>query len=179
MAKIENAKGREEGGGYERVFEGNKQLGHLMSRVHAASISSGIKLVSILKNQLKFIDDLDEFLTWDMREEGALMPEEIFIADRKMMQKCQTLDFAGLYPDFIIFKRIGGKQECHLVEMKDGDAFGTQKASAARQDSTFSWAETDRICRLRILSRISVASIKTTSKPFFRASKRAFIQMMP
>ena len=134
MAKIENAKGRKEGGGYERVFEGNKQLGHLMSRVHAASISAGTELVRILKDRLKKFDNLDDFITWDMREEGALMPEGVFIANRQVMQKCETLDFAGLYPDFIIFKRIGGKQECHLVEMKDGDAFDTQKASDARQD---------------------------------------------
>ena len=133
MAKIENTEGRKEGGGYERVFEGNKQLCHLMSRVHAASISSGIKLVSILKSQLKFIDDLDEFLNRDMREEKAEMPEGIFITDRAMMQKSQTLDYAGHYPDFIVFKRRGGKRECHLVEMKDGDAFDTEKSSAVRQ----------------------------------------------
>ena len=114
-----------------------------MSRVHAASISSGIKLVSILKSQLKFIDDLDEFLNWDMREEKAEMPEGIFITDRAMMQKCQTLDYAGHYPDFIVFKRIGGKQECHLVEMKDGDAFDTEKSSAVRQ-STYEFMSGNR-----------------------------------
>ena len=96
-----------------------------MSRVHSTLISNVIKLVSILKSQLKFIDNLDEFLNWDIREEGVLMSEGIFIANRKMMQKCQMLDFAGHYPDFIIFKRKGEEQECHFVEVKDSDAFDT------------------------------------------------------
>ena len=135
MAKIENSKGRKEGSGYVRVFEGNKQLGHLMSRVHSTLISDGRDLVRLIESQLKFIDNLDEFLNWDMREEGAMMPEGIFIANRQMMRKCKTLDYAGFLSDFIIFKRKGEKQECPLVEIKDGDAFDTQKASAARQDN--------------------------------------------
>ena len=40
MALIENAKGREEGSGYARLF-GDAQLGWLMSRVQATVISSG------------------------------------------------------------------------------------------------------------------------------------------
>ena len=39
MAKIENVKDRKEGSGYVLVFEGNKQLGHLMSRGHSVVIS--------------------------------------------------------------------------------------------------------------------------------------------
>ena len=40
MARIEESKGREKGGGYERLF-GNSALGSLMSKVHAAVIRSG------------------------------------------------------------------------------------------------------------------------------------------
>lgn len=106
-----------------------------MSRVHSTSISFGIKLVSSLKSQLKFIDDLDEFLNWDMKEEGALMPEGVFIADREMMQKRETIDYAGLYPHFILFKRKGEELERRLVEINGQcPPLDTRCASAARQD---------------------------------------------
>lgn len=71
MAKIENSKGRKEGSGYVRVFEGNNQLGHLMSRVHSTLISDERDLVRLIESQLKFIDNLDEFLNWDIHRESA------------------------------------------------------------------------------------------------------------
>ena len=124
MARIENAKGRREGSGYERVFESNKKLGHLMSRVQSAVISTGTELERIIKGQVSVINDLDAFLAQE------IMPDGVFIADKQKMKKCETLDFAGSEPDFLIFKRRRRKQQCHVVELKDGDTFDTKKAAA-------------------------------------------------
>ena len=49
---------------------------------------------------------------------------------KKMIKESSTLDFAGAEPDFLIFKRREGSQACHLVELKDGDAFDTKKAAS-------------------------------------------------
>jgi len=124
MAKIADAKGRKDGGGYTRLFEGNKELGHLMSRVHSAVISSGNELEKIIKKQVNLISDLDEFL------QSEIMPDGVFVADKKQIRGSQTFDFSGSEPDFIIFKRRRGKQQCHVVELKDGDAFDTKKSAA-------------------------------------------------
>lgn len=123
MALISEAKGRREGSGYERLF-GNADLGYLMSRVQATVISSGSELERFIKAQVNLIPDLDEFL------ELEIMPDGVFLADKKMVKKSQKLDFAGAEPDFIIFKRREGVQRCHLVELKDGDTFDTKKAAA-------------------------------------------------
>ena len=123
MAFISKAKGRREGSGYERLF-GNADLGYLMSRVQATVISSGSELERFIKSQVNLIPDLDEFL------ELEIMPEGVFVADKKMVKKSKKIDFAGAEPGFIIFKRREGKQRCHLVELKDGDTFDTKKAAA-------------------------------------------------
>ncbi len=43
--------------------------------------------VRIIESELKKIGtlNLDEFIRWDMKEEGTLIPERVFIADREMM----------------------------------------------------------------------------------------------
>ena len=123
MALLKNAKGRKDGSGYARVFN-NPELGHLVSRVQATVISSGTELERIVKAKVEIIDDLDNFL------EQEIMPDGVLVADKQKVKKCETLDFAGSEPDFLIFKRKNNKQACHLVELKDGDAFDTKKAAA-------------------------------------------------
>ena len=123
MALIRNAKGRNAGSGYSRLF-GDNTLGYLMSRVHSAVVTSGTELEKIIKKNVSPIDDLDSFL------QQEIMPEGVFVADKGKVKKCKTLDFAGSEPDFIIFKRRQGKQQCYLVELKDGDSFDTKKAAA-------------------------------------------------
>lgn len=123
MALIRNAKGRKVGSGYSRLF-GDDTLGHLMSRVQSAVITFGTELEKLIKARVELISDLDSFL------QREIMPEGIFFADKDRVKKCNTLDFAGAEPDFIIFKRRQGKQQCHLVELKDGDSFDTKKAAA-------------------------------------------------
>lgn len=125
MALIEKGKGRKDGG-YTRLFA-NIELGHLMSRVQSAVISAGTELEQIIKTEVSIIDNLDDFLSQELMHDG------IFVADKRKMKNCKTLDFSGSEPDFIIFKRRNNKQMCHLIELKDGDSFDTKKSAAEHQ----------------------------------------------
>lgn len=125
MALIKKGKGRKDGG-YSRLF-GNIELGHLISRVQSAVISAGTELEQIIKKEVTLIDNLDTFLKKD------IMPDGIFVADKRKMKNCKALDFSGSEPDFIIFKRRNKQQKCHLIELKDGDSFDTKKSAAEHQ----------------------------------------------
>ena len=123
MARLKDAKGRKSGSGYSRLFD-NEDLGALISRIHATVISSGTELEQVIKDKVQTIVDLDKFLLQE------IMPDGVQVADKKKVKKCKTLDLAGSEPDFLIFKRRNNRQACHLVELKDGDAFDTKKAAA-------------------------------------------------
>lgn len=123
MARLKDARGRKSGSSYARLF-GDDDLGALISRIHAAVISTGVELEQVIKNKVQLILDLDEFL------EQEIMADGVQVADKKQIKECTTLDFAGSEPDFLIFKRRQNKQMCHLVELKDGDSFDTKKAAA-------------------------------------------------
>ena len=125
MALISDSAGRPTGSGYARVF-GDNRLGELISRVHATSIRCGTELEQMVKQRVTLIDDLDDFLLME------IMPEGVFVADKRELKACRTLDFAGSEPDFLVFKRRRGQQACHVIELKDGDSFDTKKASAER-----------------------------------------------
>ncbi len=60
------------------------------------------------------------------------MPEGMWLARKRKIKQSATLDFAGSEPDFMVFKRRGGVQTCHIIELKDGHVFDTKKASAER-----------------------------------------------
>ena len=122
MARLENSLGRK-GGGYERLF-GNEELGHLISRVQGAVISSGTELERIIIREVNPIENLDAFL------EQEIMPEGVFLAVKQQLKKSRTFDFSGSEPDFVVFRRRDNKQMCHIVELKDGDNFDTKKATA-------------------------------------------------
>ena len=81
----------------------------------------------MIRSKVKLIDDLDGFLKHD------IMPAGIYLADKRQMKACKTLDFAGSEPDFVIFRRREGHQHCYVVELKDGDNFDTKKAAAERR----------------------------------------------
>ena len=124
MALIRDAKGRKDGrSGYARTF-GNLELGQLLSRAHATVISAGTELEKIVIGQVEEIGDLDEFL------EHEIMPVGVFLATKRAVKKSRKLQFSGSEPDFLVFKRRSGRQHCHLIEMKDGDAFDTKKSAA-------------------------------------------------
>ena len=122
MARISKSKGRQSGG-YERLF-GNEDLGLLISRVHGAVISFGTELERIVKSKVNRITELDDFL------ENEIMPNGVYLADKRQLKASKTLDFGGSEPDFVIFRRRDGRQHCYVVELKDGDNFDTKKAAA-------------------------------------------------
>ena len=97
------------------------------SKVQSAVISSGSELEKMIANLVPNILDLDSFL------EQEIMPDGVLLARKLQIKRCNTLDFAGPEPDFMVFKRRGGIQQCHIIELKDGHVFDTKKASAERQ----------------------------------------------
>ena len=126
MARIRDSQPKNNSGSYDRLF-GNAELGLLISKVQSTSIRAGNELESIILAKVRVINDLDAFLQMELMHEG------VFIAPKREIKRCQTLDFGGSEPDFMVFKRRGGVQTCHIIELKDGHVFDTKKASAERQ----------------------------------------------
>ena len=134
MARIRHAKGRADGNsGYVRLL-GDVQLGQLISRLHSTVISAGRELEKIIQDSVKPIDDLDQFL------EVEIMRDGVFLAHKSALKRSQILQTSGAEPDFVIFKRRNNKQRCHVIELKDGDAFDTKK-SAGERNSMHSFVE--------------------------------------
>ena len=126
MARLRDARPKNTSGSYERLF-GNTALGELSSKVQSAVISSGSELEAMIAALVPNVPDLDAFL------EQEIMPEGVLLVRKHQIKKSRTLDFAGSEPDFIVFKRRGGVQACHIIELKDGHVFDTKKASAESQ----------------------------------------------
>ena len=126
MARIQDAKVKESSGAYQRLF-GIPGLGCLISRVQSTVISAGTELERIIPEQVEKIDNLDDFVS------KKIMPDGVLIATKQQIKKCNLLDSRGPQPDFLIFKRRGGQQNCHVVELKDGHQFDTKKATAERR----------------------------------------------
>lgn len=126
MAKIRERIPKETSGGYDRLF-GNEALGELMSKVQGAVISAGSELERLITEKVETIDDLDAFLRED------IMPDGVFLAQKKKIKVCTELDSQGSEPDFMIFKRRKDHQHCHIVELKDGHVFDTKKADSERE----------------------------------------------
>ena len=126
MARLRNAKPKKTSGSYGRLFD-NAALGELVSKVQSAVVSSGSELEAMIAQLVPNIPDLDAFL------EQEIMPEGVLLARKRQIKRSDTLDFAGSEPDFMVFKRRGGAQTCHIVELKDGHVFDTKKASAEHQ----------------------------------------------
>ncbi|MCY4394463.1 MAG: hypothetical protein OXC10_04935 [Rhodospirillaceae bacterium] len=126
MARLRDARPKNVSGAYDRIFD-NAELGALASKIQSAVISSGNELERLIAIMVQNIPDLDQFLTQE------IMPDGVFLVRKKEMKKCQTLDFAGAEPDFMVFKRRDNQQTCHIIELKDGHVFDTKKSSAERQ----------------------------------------------
>ena len=126
MARLRDSQPKETTGSYERLF-GIPALGNLISRVQSTVISSGTELEKMVVERVAPIDDLDEFL------QSEIMPEGVYLAPKAQVKKCETLNFPQGEPDFLVFKRRKGRQECFVIELKDGHMFDTKKASAERR----------------------------------------------
>lgn len=121
MALIKDSNPKDVSGGYMRVFD-DEELGLVLSKVQSAVIRAGKELENIIKDQTQTIDDLDEFLKLE------IMPDGVFVANKSQMKDCNTLNFAGSDPDFIIFGHKDNRPHCYIVELKDGHNFDTKKA---------------------------------------------------
>lgn len=126
MALIEKSKPKNRSGAYDRLF-GIPEVGELISRIQSTVISSGNELEKMILARVPNIRDLDDFLTVELMNEG------VYIATKRQIKKCQTLKFIHSEPDFLVFKRRGKEQRCHVIELKDGHVFDTKKAGAERQ----------------------------------------------
>ena len=126
MARLEDAAVRETSGGYDRLF-GIPALGKLISRIQSTVISSGTELERMILKRVQKIDDLDKFLELEIMRDG------VWIATKRQIKQCKSIDCPGSEPDFLIFKRRQSEQGCYVVELKDGHQFDTKKAGAERQ----------------------------------------------
>lgn len=126
MAKIEDSQPKETTGSYERLF-GIPALGRLMTRVQSTVISSGTELRKMIVERAAPIDDLDEFL------QSEIMPEGVYLAPKAQVKKSETLNFLQKGPDFLVFQRTTGDQECYIIKITDGHVFDVTKATGERQ----------------------------------------------
>lgn len=115
-------KGRSDGA-YSRLF-GQEELGALISRIHATSISAGTyleNLISKIAPQLSK-DEIPNIF-------NATLCNGIWIVSKKNLKKYVT-PYLNLEkstePDFLIVDAINKK--CIVLELKDGDNFDTKKA---------------------------------------------------
>lgn len=123
MALIETSKGREEGGGYERLF-GNKQLGHLLSRVQATVISTGTELEKLIISLSPNIHDVDGFLA------SQQLPEGTYLISKQALKRSSLK--TDQEPDLVVFRINAYMHHCYIIELKDGDNFDTKKAAGER-----------------------------------------------
>ncbi|HAE85694.1 MAG TPA: restriction endonuclease [Anaerolineaceae bacterium] len=126
MAKIRDAKGRRKNqspSGYSRLF-GNVALGNLLSKVHAAVISSGNELERLILERCQRINDFDNFVTdLDNRSPG------IFVATKRQIKKSKKVE-TRFEPDLLAFDLV--HRICYVIEVKDGDQFDTKKSEGER-----------------------------------------------
>jgi len=119
MAKIRDAKGRRKNqspSGYSRLF-GNVALGNLLSKVHAAVISSENELERLILERCQRINDFDNFVTdLDNRSPG------IFVATKRQIKKSKKVE-TSFEPDLLAFDLV--HRICYVIEVKDGDQFDT------------------------------------------------------
>jgi hypothetical protein len=153
MALIELSKGREEGGGYERLF-GNQKIGHLLSRVQATVISSGTELEKIVGGLSNNINNVDAFL------QSQQLPTGVYLISKDAIKK-STLK-SDKEPDLIVFKIDPTLQHCYIIELKDGDTFDTKKA--AGEVMLLEAFESHLSRRIRFTTSIHVCSFNQLDK---------------
>lgn len=155
MALIENAKGREDGGGsgYERLF-GNHELGQLLSRVHATVISSGTELEKIIIGKAQNIHDVDVFLANQQLQHGTYLISKQAIKQSRLKSDKE--------PDILIVKITDNIQHCYIIELKDGDTFDTKKAAGEVKNLTD--FENHISSKIRFTTSIHVCSFNQPDK---------------
>jgi len=127
MALIEEREGRRDANsGYSRVF-GNQQLGSLISRVHATSISAGNELEKIISSLANTSITMD-----DIMDEN--FSEGVYLITKNAVKKSKLKLLSNLEPDLLIFIIENKRRHCYIVELKDGDNFDTKKSSGEKEN---------------------------------------------
>lgn len=127
MAKICNAKVGSSSGGYNRVFD-NDEIGRLMSKVQSTVISNGSELERIILSRTQNITILDVFI------EGVTdgnVPNGTYVCTKRVLKK-SSYKLDKHEPDLLIFI-VQQRRVCRIIELKDGDAFDTKKASGEQE----------------------------------------------
>jgi hypothetical protein len=123
--KIENTKPGRTDGGYTRVFN-NEQLGALISRIHAASISSGIELEALIlaKSDLFLVQTAEEMES--LLTNGEKFDKKTYLIPKKVVKNSPKFKFKH-EPDYLILKK--ETKTLYITELKDGDNFDTKKSA--------------------------------------------------
>jgi hypothetical protein len=123
--KIENTKPGRKDGDYTRLFD-NEQLGASISRVHSASISSGIELEGLIleKSDLFLVqtaEEMEKLLT-----NGEKYDKKTYLIPKKVVKNSPKFKFKH-EPDYLILKK--ETKKLYITELKDGDNFDTKKSA--------------------------------------------------
>ena len=127
--KIKDAKGRQDGNsGYARTL-GNEDLGQLISRVQATVISNGSELERMIVEKSNTIKNLDKFIE---DTTNSRISNGTYLCQKKTLKKSKY-NIKGIEPDLVIFI-VEKKRICKVIELKDGDAFDTKKATGEKEN---------------------------------------------
>ena len=122
--KIKDTKPGRKDGAYTRLL-GNEELGALISRVHATSISSGLELEKLIlaKSDLFLVQTAEEMESLLLN--GEKFDKKTYLIPKKIVKKSK---FKSEHePDYLILKK--ATKTLYITELKDGDAFDTKKSA--------------------------------------------------
>ena len=123
--KIKDRKQNENISSYERIFD-NKELGVLISKIHATSISNGTELERLI---LRLVLKSKKIICLSAKEAKAILDDESNI-NHKKIYLISKKNLKGLNlvrnnePDFLVIK----SKTIYIIELKDGTVFDTKKA---------------------------------------------------
>lgn len=161
---IENSKRGRKDGAYSRLL-GNNELGALISRIHATSISAG----SFLENYLASIGPLlpkEEI----PRIFNNTLPDGVFLVSKKTIKICIThyVNLSkAIEPDYLIVDSLNKK--CLVIELKDGDNFDTKKAqgevsslvtysNALSNKLPYPWTSEIKVCMFNQVDKLKIVN---------------------
>ena len=127
--RIADQSGRNTNSGYGRVFN-NNALGLLISKVQATVISNGSELERMILSQTNNIADLEKFIASIEVDDGAYS-DGVYVCQKKILKKSKYA-VHGYEPDLLVFV-VQKRRICNVIELKDGDAFDTKKATVEKE----------------------------------------------
>jgi len=122
--KIKETNPGRKDGAYTRLL-GNEQLGALISRIHSASISSGVELEKLIlaKSDLFLVQSAEEMESLLLN--GEKFDKKTYLIPKKVVKKSK---FRSEHePDYLILKK--ETKTLYITELKNGDTFDTKKSA--------------------------------------------------